>query len=58
MGWNHQPEDDDTLPKFNRKRPWKSYYWTLIGKDRLPFPTFFRGEVLNFGGVYDDTYFD
>ena len=50
-------KDDDTLPKLNRKRPWKSYNRTLTGKDRLPFPTFFRGKVLNFGGVYDDTYF-
>ncbi len=30
--------------------PLKSYR-IPIGKDRLPFPTFFRGKLLNFGGV-------
>ena len=37
-------------------RPWKSvrpWKYTIPKKDssRLPFPTFFRGELLNFGGV-------
>ena len=35
-----------TLPKFNSS-PLKSYC-TPIGKDCLPFPPFFRGELLNF----------
>ena len=38
-----------TPPKFNSS-PLKSYR-NPIGKDRLPFPPFFRGELLNFGGV-------
>ena len=38
-----------TLPKFNSS-PLKSYQ-NPIGKDRLPLPPLFRGELLNFGGV-------
>ena len=37
------------LPKFNSS-PLKSYR-NPIGKDRLPFPPFFMGDLLNFGGV-------
>ena len=38
-----------TLPKFNSS-PLKSYR-NPIGKDRLPTTIFFKGELLNFGGV-------
>ena len=38
----------NTPPKFNSS-PLKSYR-NPIGKDRLPFPPFFRSELLNFWG--------
>ena len=38
----------DTLPKFNVA---SESYRNPIGKDRLPVPPFFRGDLLNFGGV-------
>ena len=40
-----------TLPKFNSEFTPEKLPRAPIGKDRLPFPSFFRGELLNFGRV-------